>query len=62
MSSCFLSLVPSLKFTLRYVTAKKVTDVSLILKDSDTVLENLSSLIRLSVLGDSSKDVLFIGI
>ena len=62
MSSCFLSLVPSLNFTLRYVTAKKVTDVSLILKDSDTELENLSSLIRLSVLGDSSKDVLFIGI
>ena len=67
-SSCFLSLVPCLKFTLRYVAAKQVTDVSLILKDrdTDTESENLSSLIRLSVSDgqktDSSKDVSFIGI
>ena len=34
-----------------YVTSpqKQVTDVSLVLKDSDTDSENLSSLIRLSV-------------
>ena len=45
---------------------KQVTDVSLVLKDSDTDSENLSSLIRLSVSDsqktDSSKVVLFIGI
>ena len=61
-------LVPCLKFTLLYVTSpqKTVTDVSLVLKDSDTESENLSSLIRLSVSGsqktDSSKYVSFIGI
>ena len=40
---------------------KQVTDVSLVLKDSDTESENLSLLIRLSVTDsqkkDSSKDV-----
>ena len=45
---------------------KKETDVSLILKDSDTESENLSSLIWLSVSDsqktDSSKDASFIGI
>ena len=45
---------------------KQVTDVSLILKDSDMDSENLSSLIRLSVSDgqktDSSKVVSFIGI
>ena len=45
---------------------KQVTDVSLVLKDSDTESENLSSLIRFSVSDsqktDSSKDVSFIGI
>ena len=62
----FPSLVPCLKFT--YVTSpqKQVTDVSLVLKDSDTDSENLSSLIRLSVSDgqkkDSSNDVSFIGI
>ena len=44
---------------------KEVTDVSLVLKDSDTESENLSSLIRLSVSDsqktDSSKHVSFIG-
>ena len=51
-----------------YVTPplKQVTDLSLVLKDSDTESENLSSLIRLSV-SDSQKthcprDVSFIGI
>ena len=42
------------------------TGVSLVLKDNDMELENLSSLIRLSVSDgqktDSSKDVSFIGI
>ena len=53
---------------LRYVTSlqKQVTDVSLVLKDSDMNSENLSSLIRLSVSDgqktDSSKVVSFIGI
>ena len=45
---------------------KQVTDVSLVLKDSDMDSENLSSLIRLSVSDgqktDSSKVVLVIGI
>ena len=51
-----------------YVTSpqKQVTDVSLLLKDSDMDSENLSSLIRLSVSDDqktdSSKVVSFIGI
>ena len=53
---------------LLYVTSpqKQVTDVSLILKDSDMDSENLSSLIRLSVSEgqktDSSKVVSVIGI
>ena len=47
--SCFQSLVPCLKYTLRNVAAKQVTDVSLVLKDSDMESENLSSLIRISV-------------
>ena len=53
---------------LLYVTSpqKQVTDVSLVLKDSDMDSENLSSLIRLSVSDgqktDSSKGVSFIGI
>ena len=45
---------------------KQVTNVSLVLKDSDRESENLSSLIQLSVSDsqktDSSKDVSFIGI
>ena len=62
----FPSLVPC--FKLIYVTSsqKQVTDGSLVLKDSDMDSENLSSLIRLSVLNgqkaDSSKVVSFIGI
>ena len=53
---------------LLYVTSpqKQVTDVSLVLKDSDMASENLSSLIRLSVSDgqktDSSKVVSVIGI
>ena len=53
---------------LPYVTSpqKQVTDVSLVLKDSDMDSENLSSLIRLSVSDgqktDSSKVVSVIGI
>ena len=53
---------------LLYVTSpqKQVTDVSLVLKDSDMDSENLSSLIRLSVSDGqkthSSKVVSFIGI
>ena len=47
-------------------TQKQVTDVSLVLKDSDMDSENLSSLIRLSVSDgqktDSSKVVSVIGI
>ena len=55
-------------FNLLYVTSpqKQVTDVSLVLKDSDMDSENLSSLIRLSVSDgqktDSSKVVSFIDI
>ena len=45
---------------------KQVTDVSLVVKDSDMDSENLSSLIRLSVSDgqktDNSKVVSFIGI
>ena len=45
---------------------KQVTDVSLVLKDSDMDSENLSSLIRLSVSDgqktDSSKVISFTGI
>ena len=45
---------------------KQVTDVSLVLKDSDTESENLSSLMQLSVSDgqktDSSKVISFIGI
>ena len=53
---------------LLYVTSpqKQVTDVSLVLKDSDMDSDNLSSLIGLSVSDgqntDSSKDVSVIGI
>ena len=36
-------------FTQRYEPQIQVTDVNLVLKDSDTDSENLSSLIRLSV-------------
>ena len=65
-STCFPSLVPCLQFSLRNVAAKAVTDVSLVLKDSDMDSENLSSLIRLSVSNgqktDSSKVVSVIGI
>ena len=55
-------------WNLLYVTStqKQVTDVSLVLKDSDMDSENLSSLIQLSVSDgqktDSSKVVSFIGI
>ena len=66
MPTCFPSLVPCLQFTLHNLAAKQVTDVSLILKDSDMDSENLSSLIRLSVSDgqkiDSSKVVSVIGI
>ena len=59
-------MVSCLKFTLRNVPAKQVTDVSLALKDTDTDSENLSLLIRLSVSDsqktDSSNVVSFIGI
>ena len=54
--------------SLLYVTSlqKQVTDVSLVLKDSDMYSENLGSLIRLSVSDDqktdSSKVVSVIGI
>ena len=54
-----------LKFDL-LLPQKQVTEVSLLLKDSDTKSENLSSLIWLSVSDgqktDSSKLVSFIGI
>ena len=59
-------MVPCLKFTLHNLPQKQVTDVCLVLKDSDTDSENLSSLIRLSVSDgqktDSSNVVSFIGI
>ena len=65
-SSCFPSLVPCLKFTLSNVAAKHVTDVSLVLKDSDTDSKNLSSMVWLSVSDgqktDSSNVVSFIGL
>ena len=67
MSSCFPSLGSMIE-NLLYVTLpqKQETDVSLVLKDSNTESENLSPLIRLSVSDsqktDSSKDVSFIGI
>ena len=48
-STCFPCLVPCLQFTYVTWTQKQVTDVSLVLKDSDIGSENLSSLIRLSV-------------
>ena len=54
------------QFTLCNVTAKQVTNVSLVLKDSGIDSENLTSLIRLSELdgqkSDSSKVVSVIGI
>ena len=66
MSTCFLSLVPCLQFTLHNARQKQITDVSLVLKDSDMDSENLSSLIRLSISDgqkkDSSKVVSVIGI
>ena len=53
-------------FMQRYEQQIQVTDVSLVLKDSDTYLENLSLLIRLSVSdgqkADSSNVVSVIGI
>ena len=62
------SVSGSMRENLLYIMSpqKKETDVSLILKDSDTESENLSSLIWLSVSDsqktDSSKDASFIGI
>ena len=62
------SVSGSMFCNLLYVTSpqKQVTDVSLVLKDSDMDSENLNSLIRLSVTDgqktDSSKVVLVIGI
>ena len=62
------SISGSMLENLRYVTSSQTqeTDVNLLLKDSDTESENLSSLIRFSVSDsqktDSSKDVSFIGI
>ena len=65
-SSFFPSMVLCLKFTLCSVTAKQVTDVGLVLKDSDTESDNLSSFIQLSVSDsqktNNSQDVSFIGI
>ena len=65
-SLCFQSLVPCLKFTLHNIAAKKLTDVSLVLKDSNTESGKLSLLMQLSVLdgqkADSSEVVSFIGI
>ena len=48
-SSCFLSLVPCLKFTFRNFAPKAGNDISFVLKDSDIESENLSSLLWLSV-------------
>ena len=62
------SVSGSMLENLLYATSpqKQETDVSLVLKDSDTESENLSSLIRFSVSDsqktDRSKDVSFIGI
>ena len=62
------SVSGSMLCNLLYVTSlrKQVTDVSLVLKDSDMDSENLSSLIRLSVSDsqktDSSKFASVIGI
>ena len=56
------SCVPSL-LEIKMSPQKQVTYVSLILKDSDTASENLSSLIRLTgQKKDISKEVSFIGI
>ena len=57
-SSCFRLWFHA--WNLLYVTLrqKQVTDVSLILKDSDTDSENLSSLIRLSVSDGQKTDSL----
>ena len=50
-----------MKFTLHNITEKQVTYVSLVLKDSDMKLENISSLIRIRIADgqetDSSKVV-----
>ena len=65
-STCFLSLVPCVQITSCKSPQKQVTDISLVLKDSDMDSENLSSLIRLSVSDgqktDSSKVVSVISI
>ena len=60
-------MVPCLEVSLHNVAAKKVTNVFLVLKDSDMESENLSLLIQFSVSDsqkktDSSKDVSLIGI
>ena len=59
------SCVPSL-LEIKMTPQKQVTNVSLILKDSDRASEKLSSLIRLTLPGgqkkDISKEVSFIGI
>ena len=57
-SSYFQSLVLCLKFTLHNIAAKQVTNVSFVLKDSDTDSENLSLLIRLSVSDGQKSDIL----
>ena len=64
----YVSVSGSMLENLLYATSphKQVTDVSLVLKDSDTDSENLSSLILLSVSdsqkADTSNVVSFIGI
>ena len=61
------SFIKTVRGPLLYATSmqKQVTDVSLVLKDSDTKTQTLSSLIRLSVSDsqntDSLKVVSFIG-
>ena len=66
MSSCFQSLVQCLNLLNETLPQKQVTDVSLVLQDSDMESENLSSLIQLSISDgrktDSSKGVSLIGI
>ena len=66
MSSCFPSLVPCLKFTLRNNAANAGYRRQPLLKDSDMESENLSWLIRLSVSDGQktgiSKNVSFIDI
>ena len=60
MSSCFRLWFHAWNFLNVTSPQKQVTEISLVIKDSDTESENLSSLIRLSVSDGQKTDSLML--